>query len=264
MNDPLKKFIDHNRDDFDDLEPSPEIFFKVKEELKEKYPEKKQPVLKLAFSQKWLVAASVVIVLFAGYLIFKGDESIKTITEQQTVSNKKLEPNVEKNNHNKTTNQTINQSAIAKNTGKKYKAKTLVNKEKKFDGMSAIYEQLTDSSSSSTRLAAIIKIQQSGTISYDIIDKLAKTLDADNNSNVRLAALSLMGTYNEDSYIGSKLINAIHTQKDPIVQLGLIELLRKTDNPKLDDRLYALANDPNTFTAVKDQAYSILLNQNKL
>ncbi|RZK57840.1 MAG: HEAT repeat domain-containing protein [Pedobacter sp.] len=260
MNDPLKKFIDNNRDDFDDLEPSPEIFFKVKEELKEK----KQPVLKLVFSQKWLVAASVIMLLFAGYLVFKGDESIKTINEQQTVSNKKPDTNIERNNQNKTTNQTINQSAIAKNTGKKHKAKTLINKEKKFDDMPAIYEQLNDSSSSSTRLAAILKIQQTGTISYDIIDKLAKTLDADNNSNVRLAALSLMGTYREDSYIGSKLINAIHTQKDPIVQLGLIELLRKTDNPKLDDRLYALANDPNTFTAVKDQAYSVLLNQNKL
>ena len=264
MNDQLKKFIDNNRDEFDDLEPSPEIFFRVKEELKEKNPEQKHTVSKIVFSQKWLVAASVIILLFTGYLVFKGDENIKIISEPQTVSNKKTETNVERNNQSETADQKIDQLAVSKKKVKKYKAKAFVNNEKKFDDMSAIYEQLTDSSSSSTRLAAILKIQQTGKISYDIIDKLAKTLDADNNNNVRLAALSLMGTYSEDSYITSKLINAIHTQKDPIVQLGLIELLRKADNPKLDDRLYALANDPNTFTAVKDQAYIVLLNQNKL
>ena len=49
-----------------------------------------------------------------------------------------------------------------------------------------------------------------------------------------------------------------------MVQLGLVTILGKMKDLNINDKLYALANDPNTFDAVKDEAYSILLKDDKL
>jgi hypothetical protein len=73
-----------------------------------------------------------------------------------------------------------------------------------------------------------------------------------------------MSQYSGDKHVSSLLVSSFTTQKDPLVQLGLIGLLGKIDNDKVEDRLFALADDPNTFEAVKDEAYLALLNQNKL
>ena len=141
--------------------------------------------------------------------------------------------------------------------------KRLAESRKKFDAGS-LMAQLADSSSSSNRLAAIIAIKKKGTLSNYEIDRLASTLNNDNNSNVRLAALDILGIYSKDSYVSSLLVTSLGTQNDPMVQLGLVSLLGNMEHLKIEEKLYALASDPNTFGAVKDEAYSILLNQNKL
>ena len=258
MNDPLKKFIDQNRDDFDDLEPSAHIFSKIKADLSITNTEVKKSNLKIGFAQKWLVAAAVLVVLFSGYLLFI-DKEVKTIDTNQTVVHKKTESKLESVHVEPTQLSTTKE--IVKTA---HKVIAVAKQKQNTIDMSTLYKNLADSSSSSTRLAAILDIEKSGIVNYDLIDRLARTLDVDANSNVRLAALNLMGHYRQDEYVSSTFLKALNTQKDPIVQLALIDLLGNIDNPKLDDRLYALANDPNTFPAVKDQAYLVLLNQNKL
>ena len=257
MNDPLKKFIDQNRDDFDDLEPSAHIFSKIKADLSITNVEVKKSSLRIGFAQKWLVAAAVLVVLFSGYLLFI-DKDVKTLDTNQTVVNKKTESNLE------SVKVEPNQLPIKKSVKTSHKVIAVAKQKQKTIDMSTLYRDLADSTSSSTRLAAILDIEKSGIVNYDLIDRLARTLDVDANSNVRLAALNLMGHYRQDEYVSSTFLKALNTQKNPIVQLALIDLLGNIDNPKLDDRLYALANDPNTFQAVKDQAYLVLLNQNKL
>ncbi len=252
MNDPLKKYIQDNREEFDHLEPSANILFKLKKELKIA-PKEKKGIQALMVNHKWLVAASVLITLSITYLFLTNDNKNLNVNDQQFAKN--TTPNIAI----ETKKESIE---LAKTTPKAAKRK-LKKQDKDLD-MLAAYHNLTDSTSSSNRLAAILKIQKSNTISYDIIDKLAKTLNHDSNSNVRLAALNLMSQYVQDSYVANAFMLSLNNQKDPLVQLGLIELLSQTNNPKLDDKLYALANDPTTFAAVKDQAYLVLLNQNKL
>ncbi len=263
MNDPLKKIIDHHRNELDDLEPSPELFNKIKGELKKKSP-KETKIVKLAFNQRWLFVAAVIIVLVASYLVFYEFKNETVIKGDQTAMDKKDKVNMQKIDDAlpipAETNKISNREITAKNHVVK-----AVNKPAKQDvDLNAIYKNLQDSTSSSNRVAAILKIGESGIINYDIADRLAKTLAADNSNNVRLAVLNLLGQYSEDRYVNGIFLKALDTQKDPIVQLALIELLKRTDNPELNNRLYALANDPNTFAAVKDQAYLVLLNQNKL
>lgn len=252
MNDPLKKYIQDNRDDFDNLEPSADILFKLKRELKAA-PKEKKGVLTLMINHKWLVAASVLITLSVTYLLLNNNATDQRGNTQQIVKN--ASPNL--------SNPPIKDVIEIAKTTPKVTKKELKKREQQFN-MLAAYRDLSDSTSASNRLAAILSIQKSTIISYDMIDKLAKTLNHDSNSNVRLAALNLMSKYAQDSYVNNTFMLSLSNQNDPLLQLGLMELLSQTDNPKLDDKLYALANDPTTLSEVKDQAYFILLNQNKL
>jgi len=254
MNDPLKKYIQDNRDDFDNLEPSADIFSKIKRELKDQPKEEKRG-MRLIVNYKWLVAASILITMSITYLI---------VTKNSSDQNSNTPQIVQKSSPVSTEEPKITDEIEVIKAEPAVATKRKVKKQNTDINMLAAYAGLTDSTSASTRLAAILDIQKSNVMSYDIIDQLAKTLNHDSNSNVRLAALNLMSKYTHDSYVGNTFMQSLSNQKDPLVQLGLIELLSQTNNPKLDDKLYALANDPTTFEAVKDQAYLILLNQNKL
>lgn len=255
MNDPLKKYIEENRDDFDNLEPSADIFLRLKRELKE-MPQEKKGVIRVLTNYKWLVAASVLITLSVSYVLFTNDAPNKKINDPQFVKN--LTPNISVKDRN----------TSAKIQSAKLETPEIVTKKtkkrSKSTDMLTIYHNLMDSTSASTRLAAILNLQKSNNISYDVIDKLVQTLNHDSNSNVRLAALNLMSKYAQDSYVNNAFMLSLSNQRDPLLQLALMELLHQTNNPKLDDKLYALANDPTTLAEVKDQAYLILINQNKL
>ena len=257
MNDPLKKYIQDNRDDFDTLEPAAEIFSKLKKELK-LIPKEKKGVLVLMINHKLLVAATVLITMSITYLLLTNHIKNINVNNQQFAKNiiPRIASETKKDVDVKDANEIIKTTPKVVKRTLKRQAKDL--------NILAIYDNLTDSTSASTRLAAILNLQKSTIISYDIIDKLTQTLNHDSNSNVRLAALNLMSKYAQDSYVNNAFMLSLSNQKDPLLQLGLMELLSQTNSPKLDDKLYALANDPTTLAEVKDQAYFILLNQNKL
>lgn len=256
MNDPLKKYIDHHRDEFDHLNPSADLFSKINLGLQSK------PVVKPTFSlttpTKWMAAASIVIVLTATLLLVKNNSKPhlaggQTAKNQQKAVQKPIDLSTD------VKNPVVNVAVHpTKQTTRKHK--TQINQ----TNLSNFYADLADSTSSNTRLSAILEIQRSKVISYDVVDRLTKILNRDSNSNVRLAALNVLSQYANDQYVANNLIHALSGQTDPLVQIGLMDLLKNIDNPTLDGRLYALANDPNTLSAVKDQAYFILMNQNKL
>ncbi|RZK81749.1 MAG: HEAT repeat domain-containing protein [Pedobacter sp.] len=109
-----------------------------------------------------------------------------------------------------------------------------------------------------------IQLEKAGKSDEKVMNMLASTLNNDQNTNVRLAALSLMEKFSADKHVSDLLVNSLNKQDDPMVQLGLVSLLGRMKNIKIDDKLQALANNPDTFAAVRDEAYNILLNQNKL
>ena len=257
MNDPLKKYIQDNRDDFDTLEPAAEVFSKLKKELNHA-PKEKNGVVALIINYKWLVAASILITMSITYLLLTNYSKNINVNNQQFAKN--TTPRIA--NETKKDVEVKDAIEIIKATPKVVKRK--LKRQAKDFNILAVYNNLTDSTSASTRLTAILTIQKSNAISYDIIDKLTQTLNHDSNSNVRLAALSLMSKYAQDSYVNNAFMLSLSNQKDPLLQLGLMELLSQTNSPKLDDKLYALANDPTILSEVKGQAYLILLNQNKL
>jgi hypothetical protein len=255
MNDPLKKYVQEHRDEFDHLEPSGDILLKLKGNLKNQKKEKKG-IIRLKTNYKWMVAAAILLTVSITYLLapkvdtaeLPKNVATKAPAEQNSPINNAIDNKIEM----------VKVSNPAVKTAKKPEEEALT------ADLATAYAKLTDSTSASNRLSAILAIEKSTIVSYDIIDRLAQTLNYDSNSNVRLAALNLMAKYAQDSYVSNTFMQSLNIQKDPLVQLGLIDLLSQTNNPKFDDKLYALANDPTTLAAVKDQAYLILLNQNKL
>jgi hypothetical protein len=263
MNDPIKDFIEKNREEFDHLEAPAFDMNKFKARTAETTPVEK-PVFKLGNGIKWMAAASVVIAL--GTFLFlngKQEKLNQTALKQDKTSDKPLTLPDERNPEQIATLpvRIKPQQSVDRSFPKKSK---LAEKQTNDIGQENLFANLSDSSSSSTRLAAILEIKKQGTMSDYVVNRLASTLNNDNNSNVRLAALGILRNYSDDRSVSALLVNSLNTQTDPMVQLELVTLLGNMEHLKIEDKLYALAADPNTFGAVKDEAYSILLNQNKL
>lgn len=256
MNDQLKKFVQDNREEFDHLEPAPHLFHKIKSELKAD-AEKPKSNIRFLITPLWLAAASIVIVLLVTFSLFKADPRKDATTAVSSKGN----PEASQSIVTKPLLPDAVTKVLAHNPVRK--SKPAVRKPESI-AMDRIYLDLADSTSASTRLAAILSLQKSNLINYDIIHRLAETLNSDANSNVRLAALDIMSKYVADEVVSDVLSRSLAQQNDPAVQLGLIGLLHHVNNPKLDDQLFALANDPTTLALVKNQVYLVLLNQNKL
>ncbi|RZM26875.1 MAG: HEAT repeat domain-containing protein [Pedobacter sp.] len=261
MNDPLKRFIDSHSNDLDDLEPSSGIFRKIEEELAKEGNGKYLATVKSAFPGRWLVAASVIL-CFAGYLMFRDGNSQIVVVQQKALAGSANRVQAGKAGGQDQATKAI-PLAGREVVAQRHAARVWPARRPAID-IDGIYRELGDSSSSSTRLSAILKIGRTGIVDYEMVDRLAKTLACDANSNVRLAAIGVLGQYGDDSYVGNILLRALDTQTDPNAQLGLIELLGRTESAALESRLHALTNDPNTLTAVKDHAYLVLLSQKKL
>lgn len=258
MNDQLKDFVERNRAEFDHLEAPVFDMQRFKQQVAPQEAPKAKTI-SLYQNKKWWMAASVLIAIAASWLIFnqqREKNQVYTVAKPKVVqpqgTTKKpelVEPVVE------TEQQKIQKVIAYQPQEKRSKIKATAN---------ADYQSLADSSSASVRLLAILEIEKSKNMNNDVLNRLSKTLNHDGNTNVRLAALSVLQKYSTDRYTSSLLVNSLNKQDDPIVQLGLIGLLSKIKGIKIDDKLKALADNPETFAAVRDEAYQVLLNQDKL
>lgn len=92
-----------------------------------------------------------------------------------------------------------------------------------------------------------------------IVDALVKTMNEDPNSNVRLAALEALSRFLNEKKVREELVKSLAKQKDPIVQIQLIQLLVKMKEKQVVDDLQKIVDDENTMHAVKDEAYSAIM-----
>lgn len=90
----------------------------------------------------------------------------------------------------------------------------------------------------------------------EIVKMLVKTMNEDPNSNVRLAAMEALGKFSNEAKVRSALIQSLSSQKDPVVQIALIQLLVKMNEKGVVKQLEGMTKDASTMKAVKDEAYS--------
>ena len=86
------------------------------------------------------------------------------------------------------------------------------------------------------------------------VQALITTLNADPNSNVRLAAAEALYRLRADARVGLALAQALPRQTDPNVQLTLIELLVALQDKQALAPLERLARQPDALPAVRQQA----------
>ena len=93
----------------------------------------------------------------------------------------------------------------------------------------------------------------------EVVKALVKLMNEDPNSNVRLAALEALSKFITESSVRKHIINSLPKQKDPVVQIALIQLLVKIREKGVVDDLQNIVNDEGTMKAVKDEAYTGIL-----
>jgi len=257
MNDQIKDFVEQHREEFDHLDaPAFDI-----DRFKRMQVQAKEPKVKTIrfFNSKWLVAASVVLVAATAWLFFYPQTQVESISYSKgATATLPIRPEGKANKTSGERNIPVQLTKV------KIGLPEAIKERPEYTGKGDEYAALKDSSSASLRLLAILKIEKSNRINNHMLDMLSKTLNHDGNTNVRLAALNVLQKYSTDKYASSLLISSLNKQDDPMVQLGLVSFLGKMKNAEIGEKLYALANNPETFAAVRDEAYSALLNQDKL
>ena len=113
--------------------------------------------------------------------------------------------------------------------------------------------------SASQRLQGVNVALTITTADDEVVKALAKRMNEDPNTNVRLAALDALGKFHDDPVVRKVLINALSDQKDPVVQIALIQLLVKMKEKGVVNDLKRIVDDEKTMKAVKDEAYSGML-----
>lgn len=108
--------------------------------------------------------------------------------------------------------------------------------------------------SASERIKAVSYADDMTNPGSEVINALIKTLNADQNVNVRLAALNSVAKFSGDPLVRDSLVNALNTQKEPIIQIILINMLTDSKEKKAIAPIKKIISDKATLAPVKDAA----------
>ena len=114
---------------------------------------------------------------------------------------------------------------------------------------------LNNEHSASTRMQGVSVAYELNKPDDEIVSVLVKTLNSDPNTNVRLAALDALSKFSREDGVCKSLIESLATQKDPIIQIALIQLMVKMKEKSIVKQLEKIATDNKTMKAVKTEAY---------
>lgn len=87
-----------------------------------------------------------------------------------------------------------------------------------------------------------------------LAEVLIKTLNSDENVNVRMAAAYALGRYTDSDEVMEAFINALEKEKDPGMQITIINLLVQTKDKNAIETFNSLIRKNETPILVKDQA----------
>jgi HEAT repeat protein len=89
----------------------------------------------------------------------------------------------------------------------------------------------------------------------EIITALINTMNRDENTNVRLAALGALARFSDEQQVRDALLDALQTQDDPVVMINLINLMVKLKEEKAIAPLKEILEKDEILDAVKDEAH---------
>ena len=113
---------------------------------------------------------------------------------------------------------------------------------------------LKDETSTSGRIKAVNYSYQMPDTDHRIVETLIQTMNEDKSTNVRLAAVEALFRFSNDPRVRMALCESLRTQKDPIIQISIIDHLVKIKEEKAVKFFEELIQDTETIDHVKDQA----------
>lgn len=111
-----------------------------------------------------------------------------------------------------------------------------------------------DQTSPSLRIQAVNYMNEISTPDTEVINALIKTMNTDENSNVRLAATTALSRFTDDQIVRDALINSLTIQDDPMVQITLINIMIGMHETKAKSYIEQIASNENTNKSVKSIA----------
>ncbi|WP_312082989.1 HEAT repeat domain-containing protein [Epilithonimonas hominis] len=275
MKDSLKKYINDHRDEFDNLEVPDELFDNIMSKLDSSTPsvEKKRSIFLL---KTWAIAASVAVILSLGiFNLWQEKEIDKTAIATKQTQKKEDEVLTDTSIVQEESETSIIENKIQKNTAKVLannssdspkqsivNQNSILNYNIENDKVNAI-ELMNNEFSASSRLQGIALVKRFSDYDSKIIELLSEKAISDENTNVRLAAVSALEIQHQNPAVTERIQQIFVQQNDPMVQKELISFLAEKPSselsPEVNTKLLALAQDPTTVDFVKDEAYAVLM-----
>lgn len=126
--------------------------------------------------------------------------------------------------------------------------------EEQIDQMSQDLYALLDEKSTSQRIKAVNMSHDMIKPSQDILNALIKTMNEDQSSNVRLAAVRALEKFTNEQKVIDAYISALQSQEDPNVTITLINILANIKAESAIQPLENLLKDEKHMQFVKDEA----------
>ncbi len=112
---------------------------------------------------------------------------------------------------------------------------------------------LLEKESATDRLRAVSLTSDMNQVSQKVTRALFKTLNEDDNVNVRLAALEVLKSYVRDGRVREELVRSISKQDSPMVQVELAELMVAMQEKKSVKELRRILENEKTPKEVKSK-----------
>jgi hypothetical protein len=252
MKSELEEFISHNRESLDTRVPSPAVLERLQQQLKQAAPKKEKAIVIPMKMVRW--AAAACIILIGGAIFWVSQKETPSVQTAAVITEKKKAVVPENTTPASTETATVTKEVPAQLVSKRNNTSEI--EEENNLRKTMLFAKLNNMESPSQRLTAASQVNQLKEADTDIVDALVKTMTNDPSTNVRLAALDALGRFYRETYVKKKLLSSLSKQTDPMVQIGLIELLTKMKERSILKQLDKIVNDGNTMQAVKDQAYT--------
>lgn len=117
---------------------------------------------------------------------------------------------------------------------------------------------LMENKSASRRIQGVNYIEEFEEPDESIVKALADRMLYDENTNVRAAAVEVLANYTKSETVKDTFIEALKTEKDPGIQIMIIQTLGEIQEKKAATPMKELLNQEETQPFVKEQIESVL------
>jgi len=117
---------------------------------------------------------------------------------------------------------------------------------------------LMENQSASKRIQGLRFIEELEKPDQAIINALANRMLHDENTNVRLAAAEALAKFSESELVKSVFIEALEIEKNPSVQIAIIQNLAKTQEKKAVESMQKLLEQEDTPPFIKEEINQVL------